>query len=169
MARSATCPTCRGRVPVPPGTRTNARVSCPGCLESFVPPWLNVRAVEDDADGDEPYDPITAEAYTVRRPVGKKVRAKVTAKSQVEADDENWKPQRGGFGMPLLLGLGVGLGVVIPAAFLLGKWAVAKEVGVAVPLVCVGFVVLGLWFVGAALGLFRDRFGEMWNRIFGPW
>ena len=163
MARSATCPACEDRVPVPQGARPNVPVRCPSCHQAFVPPWLRVEVVEGE---DEPYDPETAETYSVKRPAGKKVWAKVKAKSQVEEDDENWKPQRGGPEWILLL-LGVGFGVVIPAAFLLGKWAVTKNVGVAAALVTVCLVVIGLWFVGAYLNLFRIR--DYLGRLFGPW
>jgi hypothetical protein len=163
MARSATCPACEDRVPVPAGTRPNTPVRCPACDQAFVPPWLRVDVVDDE---DEPYDPKTAEAYSVKQAAGKKMRAKVTAKSQVEEDDENWKPQRGGPEWILLL-LGVGFGVVIPAAFLLGKWAVTKNVGTVAVLVCVCLLLIGLWFVGAYLNLFRIR--DNLRRLFGPW
>jgi hypothetical protein len=164
VASQAKCPACEDRVAVPPGTRANSQVRCPSCDQLFVPPWLRVTVVEDEDD--EPYDPKTAEAYTVQKARGKKVRAKVTAKSQVEEDDENWKPRQSGPEW-ILLFLGIGLGVVIPAAFLLGKWALTKNVGVVVPLVCACFVVIGLWFVGAYLNLFRIR--GFLNRLFGPW
>lgn len=119
----------------------------------------------EDED-DEPYDPRTAEAYTVQKATGKKVRPKVKSRSQVEEDDENWKPQRSGPEWILLV-FGVGLAVVIPVAFLLGKWALTNNIGVIAALVSIGFVVIGLWFIGAYLNLFRIR--GFLNRLFGPW
>lgn len=166
MARDATCPTCGDRVPVRSGTKPNTRVTCPSCDEKFVPPWLRMTVVEDE---DEPYDPLTAEAYTVKKAVGKKVRAKVKAKSQVEEDDERWKPQRSGFGDKILLGLGIGLGFVIPVAYLLGKWALAKNLGVIEGALAIIALVVGLLLVGAGLGLFANRFRATLNRLFGPW
>ena len=62
-------------MPVPAGTRPNAPVRCPACDQAFVPPWLRVQVVEGDED-DEPYDLETAEAYSVTKPAGKKVRPK---------------------------------------------------------------------------------------------
>ena len=81
MAREATCPACEGRVPVPKGTQYNTPVRCPMCDEAFVPPWLRVSVVDEDEEEDEPYDPETADAYKVKKPRGKKVRAKVTGRS----------------------------------------------------------------------------------------
>lgn len=165
MPRSATCPACHDRVPVPAGMASNTPVRCPACLQTFVPPWLRVAVVDEDA---EPYDPHTAEAYAVKRAVGRQVRPKVKARSQAAEDDATWKPNRGGPEW-ILLALGVGFGVVIPAAFLTGTWAVTRNVGTVAVLVSVGMLVVGLWFVGAGLNLFRNRLGEMWNRLFGPW
>lgn len=167
MARKATCPACEDRVPVPPGTRANTKVRCPSCDQLFVPPWLRV-TVLDGEEEDEPYDPQTAEAYTVRKAAGKKVRVKVTAKSQVEEDDENWKPQRSGLEWILLV-FGVGLAVVIPVAFLLGKWALTNNIGVVTALVVICLVIVGLLVVGMSLGLFANRLRATLNRLFGPW
>lgn len=167
MAREATCPACQGRVPVPKGTRYNTPVTCPMCDESFVPPFMRVTVVDDEEEeADEPYDPKTADAYKVKKPVGKKVRPKVKAKSEV--DDERWKPQRGGIGGKVLLGLGIGLGLVIPLAYLLGKWALASNLGIIEMALAIIAVGIGILLVGAGLGLFANRFRGMMDRLFGP-
>ncbi len=169
MAREATCPACQGRVPVPKSTRHNAKVRCPLCDESFVPPWLRVTVVEDEDEEEEPYDPKTADAYKVKKPVGKKVRAKVSTEGSTADNDRRWKPQRGGgLGGKLLLGMGIGLGLVIPLAYLIGKWAVTKNVGVLEAMLAIIGLIFGLWLVGAGLGLFANRFRAMMDRLFGP-
>ena len=167
MARNATCPACEDRVPVPSGTRANTKVRCPSCDQLFVPPWLRVTVLESE-DDDELYDPQTAEAYSMRKATGKKVRPRVKARSQMEEDDENWKPQRSGPEWILLV-FGVGLGVVIPVAFLLGKWALTNNVGIVTALVVICLIVVGLLVVGMALGLFANRLRATFNRLFGPW
>lgn len=168
MAREATCPACEGKVPVPKGTRTNTKVRCPACDEAFIPPWLKVRLVDENEEENEPYDPETADAYKVKKPKGKKVRAKVTPRSETEENDKRWKPQRGGLGSKLLLGMGVGLGLVIPLAYLIGKWALTNNVGIIEASLAIVGLIIGLWLVGVGLGLFANRFGAMMNRIFGP-
>lgn len=168
MAREATCPACEGKVPVPKGTRTNTTVRCPACDEPFIPPWLKVRLVDEGDEDNEPYDPETAESYKVQKPKGKKVRAKVSTSGSTADNDKRWKPQRGGgLGSKLLLGMGVGLGLVIPLAYLIGKWALTKNVGIIEACLAIVGLILGLWLVGAGLGLFANRFGAMMNRIFG--
>lgn len=169
MARDATCPACQGRVPVPKSARYNAAVRCPLCDESFVPPWLRVRVVDEDEEENEPYDPATAERYGVKKAVGKKVRPRVSTRGSVEDNDRRWKPQRGGgLGGKLLLGMGVGLGLVIPLAYLIGKWALTKNVGILEACFAIVGLIIGLWLVGAGLGLFANRFRNMMNRLFGP-
>lgn len=149
---------------MPNGAAANSKVKCPSCDERFVPPWLSMTVVDEDR---EPYDPQTAETYTAKKATGKKVRAKYTAKSQAEEDDEKWKPQRGSPLGGILLFIGGGLAVIIPAAYLLGKWAVEKNVGVLeIMLVLIG-VVLALLLVGVGFNLFRTR--GFLNRLFGPW
>ncbi len=167
MGREATCPACEGKVPVPKGTRTNTKVRCPACDEPFIPPWLKVRLVDEDEEDNEPYDPETADAYKVRKPQGKKVRPKVTPRSETEENDKRWKPQRGGLGGKVLLGMGLGLGFVIPMAYLLGKWALASNLGVIEGSLAIIAVLVGLLLVGVGLGLFANRFRAMMNRIFG--
>lgn len=168
MSRNATCPACEGKVPVSKTARQNVPVKCPSCDEAFVPPWLRVRIVDEDEENNEPYDPMTAERYQMEKPVGKKVRPKVKAKSEVEENDERWKPQRGGgLGSKLLLGMGVGLGIVIPGAYLLGKWALTKNLGIIEGSLAIIAVIIGLLLVGVGLGLFANRFRAMMDRIFG--
>jgi hypothetical protein len=155
-------------VPVPKGTRYNTPVHCPSCDEAFVPPWLRVTVVDEDEEESEPYDPETAERYEVKKAVGKKVRAKVSTRGSTADNDRRWKPQRdGGLGSKLLLGLGVGLGLVIPLAYLLGKWALTKNVGILEVCLVIIALIIGLWLVGAGLGLFRTR--DWLGRLFGPW
>jgi len=127
-----------------------------------------MRVVEEDEEENEPYDPTTAERYKVKKPVGKKVRPKVKAKSQMEEDDERWKPQRGGMGGKVLLGMGIALGIVIPGAYLLGKWALTKNLGIIEGSLAIIAVIVGLLLVGVGLGLFANRFRAMMDRIFGP-
>ena len=169
MARNATCPACHGKVPVPKGTRYNTPVTCPACDEAFVPPFMRVTVIADEEEEAEaPYDPETAEAYKVKNPVGKKVRPKVKAKSEVEENDERWKPERSGIGGKVLLGMGIGLGLVIPLAYLLGKWAMAQNLGIVEGALAIIAVLIGILLVGAGLGLFADRFRGMMDRLFGP-
>jgi hypothetical protein len=168
MSREATCPACEGRVPVPKSARYNVPVSCPMCDEAFVPPWLRVRVVEEDEEGSEPYDPETAERYGMKKAVGKKVRPKVSTRGSVEDNDRRWKPQRGGgMGGKVLLGMGIGLGLVIPLSYLIGKWALTKNVGIVEASLAIIAVLVGILLVGAGLGLFANRFRAMMNRIFG--
>jgi hypothetical protein len=168
MPRDATCPACQGKVPVPKGTRYNTPVRCPMCDQSFVPPFLRVTVVDEEEEAEEPYDPETADAYKVKKPKGKKVRPKVSTSGTTEDNDRRWKPQRDGIGGKVLLGMGIGLGLVIPLAYLLGKWAMASNLGIVEMALAVIAVVIGILLVGAGLGLFANRFRGMMDRLFGP-
>jgi hypothetical protein len=154
MSRRCECPVCGASLDIPRGVKTNSKIECPSCLEQFVPPQLRMTVVDED---DEPYDPLTADSYDVKKPVGKKVRPKVKAKSQMQEDDENWKPQRSGGPEIVLLVLGVLLGLVIPLAYLIGKWAITKNVGIIEAMLVLMAVVVGLFLIGVAFKLFRRR------------
>jgi hypothetical protein len=164
MSRRCQCPMCGASLDIPRGVKVNAKIECPSCEEQFVPPQLRMTIVEED---DDPYDPLTADRYDVRKPQGKEVRPMVKAKSQVQEDDENWKPQRGGGPEILLLIFGLALGLGIPASYLVARWAVARNVEIIEAMLVIIAVVIGLFLIGIALNLFRKR--SWLDFLFGPY